>query len=182
MAEVLFLDGPLAGQRREVPERNGEPLWSTFVVESAAGWLPDGAAAVIEATRVEYRFKPNRLSYGPRWVGAIGQRVGDQVVCVQTYSKEGRDEFGAAWLDDRLADYARDSLGQICAEAGLAAAEVHEVWRGTRREARETVRANPEGFPGAIHGLQAADSVEATDGLVFVVHEAVALPAEAVAA
>ncbi|ASR85393.1 hypothetical protein SEA_PHRANK_95 [Mycobacterium phage Phrank] len=187
---VLFLDGPLAGQTREIPTWYDDVPGPYFrVAEQVApiDWSGDAHDLLAPNRTHEYRIKPNRLSYGPRWVGAIGAKVGEQVVCVQPVSDRALSALDLADVEALLTGNAHDSLARTCAAEGLVPAEVHEVWRGTHVEAREVMMRNPGEF-GPMQARAAADSLTGgdpapwLDGMVFVVHEAVALPAEAVRA
>ncbi|QIG61602.1 hypothetical protein SEA_XIMENITA_94 [Mycobacterium phage Ximenita] len=188
--EVLFLDGPLAGRTRTIPTwQDGTPGPEFHVAQQVApiDWSGDEHDLLAPHRTHTYRIKPNRLSYGPRWCGAIGAKVGEQVVCVQPLDRRAVEAIGPADVDALVASQADEALARTCAAEGLVAAEVHEVWRGTRTEAREVMVRNPSEF-GPMQARAAADQLDGSgsdpwlDGMVFVVHEAVAMPAEAVPA
>ncbi|QFG11505.1 hypothetical protein I5G87_gp81 [Mycobacterium phage Ekdilam] len=187
MAEALFLDGPLAGQTRDIPAWRDGSLNDTFHVQrapAAAVWDKGGDPHdVLRPDVVTYRRKPNRLSHGPRWAYALGEKVGDQVVCVVPYTAAGVDALGQDKLDEYVRGNAEAALQRICEAEGLVAVDVMEVFRGTRGDAREAL------YTGGVDGKQwsgAQRAVAATEGLgwfpylegvTFVVYEAVAMPA-----
>ncbi|ASR86365.1 hypothetical protein I5G86_gp14 [Mycobacterium phage DarthP] len=184
---ALFLDGPLAGQTREVPTWRDGGLNDVFYVQrapAAAVWDKSGDPHdVLRPDVVTYRRKPNRLSHGPRWAYALGEKVGDQVVCVFPYSREAVDAMGQEALDEMVRREAQRALERICGSVGLVPVDVMEVFRGTRGEAREAMYRG--GVDGQMHGgaQRAVSACESLgdgpylEGVTFVVHEAVAMPA-----
>ncbi|QFG09279.1 hypothetical protein SEA_GUANICA15_94 [Mycobacterium phage Guanica15] len=172
-ASVMFLDGPLAGRTREVwAHPDGSPV-PYFCVEAGAAWLGLGDSIPVE--RHTYQVKRNRLSYGPQWVGAIGDKVGEQITAVFPYDQRARHSVGADKFDEYLTRNAYDALQRLAKAEGLVAVEVHEVWRGTRAEAREQMMREGK-TPGPDRAIAAADSLGDPASIVFVVHEAVAIP------
>ncbi|QFG08478.1 hypothetical protein I5H09_gp013 [Mycobacterium phage Yunkel11] len=170
-ASVMFLDGPLAGSTREAwahPDGSPGPVYCAL--ESVGFDSPDWPART-----VTYRVKRNRLSYGPQWVGAIGDKVGEQVAAVFPYDQRARHSVGADKFDEYLTRNAYDALQRLAKAEGLVAVEVHEVWRGTRAEAREQMMREGK-TPGPDRAIAAADSLGDPASIVFVVHEAVAIP------
>ncbi|AHB79624.1 hypothetical protein PBI_VALIDUS_94 [Mycobacterium phage Validus] len=180
-AAVLFLDGPLAGRTRELQTygSSDEPGPHFYVREApAADWLArerDPHDSLLDPPTVAYRIKRNRLSYGPKWVGAVGEKVGEQLVTVLPYDQRARESVGADKFDEYITDHAYRAAQRHAAAEGLVAVEVHEVWRGTRAEAAEQMAREGKPVPGA----SALSSVVVDTMLastVFVVHEAVAVP------
>ncbi|QFG09473.1 hypothetical protein I5H08_gp014 [Mycobacterium phage Yuna] len=185
MAEALFLDGPLAGQTRQIPTWGSGQLSSTYLVPEYTGceWTAEDDHAMLRPFAVHtYTRKPNRLSYGPRWAYAIGAKVGEQLVCTVPYTATARESVAVADFDAMVEQNAREGMQRAAEVEGLVAVDIHEVWRGTVAEARETVRRNPEAFGAARAALTAASITDGSPaawlaGLVFVVFEAVAMPA-----
>lgn len=164
---VMFLDGPLAGVTREVPAwRDGAPVPCFYAV------APTSSERI---ETVAYRIKCNRLSYGPRWVGAIGDKVGEQIVTVLPYDERTRHSVGVAGFDEYITRHAHESVQRHAEAEGLVAVEVHEVWRGTQAEAREQMVREGKPVKGAPAFLDALAPVFLSS-TVFVVHEAVAVP------
>lgn len=188
MAEALFLDGPLAGRTHLVPDiRPGGGPSDVFYAETHRPPVWEAGGEVTAPERVTYRLKRNRLSYGPRWVYAMGEKVGDPVVCVMPYTREAAEAMGAEVLDDMIARNAEAALQRLCKAEGLVAVEIIEAFRGTRGEARE-VWMQEQAAKGAAQALAAADSLAPNgepsawlEGVTFVVTEAVAMPPAAAA-
>ncbi|QFG14140.1 hypothetical protein I5G97_gp013 [Mycobacterium phage Curiosium] len=177
-APVMFLDGPLAGTTREVQTwANGE-LSPYFNVATPPKFDPsewrDPPRTMLPETHT-YRIKPNRLSYGPQWVGAIGDKVGEQLVVVLPYDERVRHAVGVDEFEDYIACNAYQGAKCHAEAEGLVAVEVHEVWRGTQAEAREQMVREGKPAPGAPAFL-GVDGPVFPDSTVFVVHEAVAIP------
>ncbi|ARQ95526.1 hypothetical protein I5G81_gp87 [Mycobacterium phage Shandong1] len=175
-ASVLFLDGPLAGQTREVPQSRIGSLPDTIEVAQPRP-LYWQQSHEVEVDRVTYRRKPNRLARGPKWAAALGDKVGEQMVTVLPYDERARECVGADEFDAYVVRHAHEAMRRHAEGVGLVAAEVHEVWRGTRADAAEQMAREGKPVPHV-----ASLSGDALDGLlastVFVVHEAVAMPAD----
>ncbi|QFP94872.1 hypothetical protein SEA_MARSHAWN_86 [Mycobacterium phage Marshawn] len=180
-ARVLFLDGPLAETTRDVPTWQGDNLppqvFNVAVPRpfrvDVSGTVDDPHAALSSHDTITYRIKPNRLPYGPRWVAAIGEKVGEQIVTVHPYQPEARELCGADQFDEYVEGNARKAAQRFAEAEGLRAVELHEVWRGTRAEAHEQMVR--EGKP--VRGVPPLGEGLDMPGVVFVVHEAVAMPA-----
>ncbi|QWK51421.1 hypothetical protein SEA_STINSON_89 [Mycobacterium phage Stinson] len=177
-APVMFLDGPLAGTTREVQTwRNGE-LSPYFNVATPPKFDPTEMRDPHDRLRPEshtYRIKRNRLSYGPQWVGAIGDKVGEQIVHVLPYDERARHCVGVDEFEEYITRNAHAAAQRHAETEGLVAVEVHEVWRGTQAEAREQMVREGKPVQGAPAFLD-ADGPVFLDSTVFVVHEAVAVP------
>ncbi|ADL71174.1 hypothetical protein ANGELICA_85 [Mycobacterium phage Angelica] len=168
---MMFLDGPLAGRTREAwahPDGSPGPVYCAL--ESVSFDSPDWPAR-----RVTYQIKRNRLSYGPQWVGAIGDKVGEQIVTVLPYDERARHAVGVDEFEEYITRNAYQSAQRHAQGEGLVAVEVHEVWRGTQAEAREQMVREGKPVKGAPAFLD-ADGPVFLDSTVFVVHEAVAVP------
>jgi len=85
MAEVRFLDGPLRGQIREIPE--------------LSDGLPRTVHAPARVRFVEYQPKRSFYADGPRWVAAVTPRCGDPVVAVVPFMGEVLDLLPAAAVE-----------------------------------------------------------------------------------
>ncbi|QAX95629.1 hypothetical protein I5H03_gp017 [Mycobacterium phage Nibb] len=179
MAEALFLDGPLAGQVREVPSSHygqvDAPMpGPTFDVETYRGTWADPLSE-----RVTYRLKPNRRAHGPRWVYAAGEKVGDQVVCTQPVHPDTIEAIGADRFEQMIEYNAQKALSSTCSAEGLVVVDVHEVWRGTRRDAiASAYLQNPDGVKAAAALRSVEQLGEFQASLLWVVHEGVAVMPE----
>lgn len=174
----MFLDGPLAGATREVPTWPNGELSPYFNVATLPPFDPSEMRDPHDRLRPEshtYRIKRNRLSYGPQWVGAIGDKVGEQIATVFPYDERARQSVGADKFDEYMTDNAYKSMQRHAATEGLVAVEMHEVWRGTQAEAREQMAREGKPVPG-IPSLVGDDLDLFLASTVFVVHEAVAVP------
>ncbi|AWH13694.1 hypothetical protein SEA_ALISHAPH_81 [Mycobacterium phage AlishaPH] len=176
---MMFLDGPLAGTTREVPTWPNGELAPYFNVATPPKFDPseilDPHAPLARPETHTYRIKCNRLSYGPQWVGAIGDKVGEQIVTVLPYDERARQSVGVDEFEEYITRNAYQSAQRHAGGEGLVAVEVHEVWRGTQAEAREQMVREGKPVKGAPAFL-AADGPVFLDSTVFVVHEAVAVP------
>ncbi|ASR87261.1 hypothetical protein SEA_LASTHOPE_94 [Mycobacterium phage LastHope] len=177
---VMFLDGPLAGTTRDVPTWPNGELSPYFNVATPPPFDPtfspiDPHAPLARPTTHTYRIKRNRLSYGPQWVGAIGDKVGEQLVTVLPYDERARQSVGVDQFEDYIARNAYQSAQRHAEAEGLVAVEVHEVWRGTQAEAREQMAREGKPVQGSPAFL-GADGPVFLPSTVFVVHEAVAVP------
>ncbi|AYR01154.1 hypothetical protein SEA_LEMOND_89 [Mycobacterium phage LeMond] len=175
MAEALFLDGPLAGQVRQVPsahygQGDDERPAFLFDVQTYSGTWDQP-----QRNTVTYRLKPNRLATGPRWAFAVGEKVGEQLVCTQSYSPQMIDEMGADVFEQIVAESAHKALQRAAEAEGLVAVEVHEVWRGTRRDAvASAYLQNPDGIKAAA-ALRSVEGLgEYLASMVWIVFEGVA--------
>ncbi|WNO27571.1 hypothetical protein SEA_AGEOFDAPAGE_92 [Mycobacterium phage Ageofdapage] len=177
-APVMFLDGPLAGTTREVPTwPNGElsPYFNVATPPKLDPAIWDNPPRRILPESHTYRIKRNRLSYGPQWVGAIGDKVGEQIVNVLPYDERARHSVGVDEFEEYITRNAHAAVRRHAEAEGLVAVEVHEVWRGTQAEAREQMVREGKPVQGAPAFL-GADGPVFPDSTVFVVHEAVAVP------
>lgn len=135
MAEVRFLDGPLRGQIRDVPEwPDGQPK----IVHHPRPVTATGFGGV-----VVYRMKPSYYAGGPRWVAAATEHCGDPVAVVVPFARELRD-LGAAF-GELIEGSARAELARACSAQDLVAVEVRELFRGSLVKARRlaTTRNKP---------------------------------------
>ncbi|WEW73735.1 hypothetical protein Nanz197_88 [Mycobacterium phage Nanz197] len=177
-APVMFLDGPLAGTTREVPTWPNGELSPYFNVATPPKFDPTemlDSHAPLRPESHTYRIKCNRLSYGPQWVGAIGDKVGEQIVHVLPYDERARQSVGVDQFEDYITRNAYQGVQRLAEAEGLVAVEVHEVWRGTQAEAREQMVREGKPVQGAPAFL-GVDGPVFLDSTVFVVHEAVAVP------
>ncbi|QJD50491.1 hypothetical protein SEA_CHRIS_89 [Mycobacterium phage Chris] len=176
MAEALFLDGPLAGQTRDVPEAH----YDQHVVPSPSPLFSvqsySGTWDAPHYETVTYRRKPNRLSYGPRWVFAVGDKVGEQVVSCQAFTPEAIESMGVDMFEQMITYQAEKALNATCSAEGLVVAEVHEVWRGSRRDAiASAYLQNPDGVKAAA-ALQSVEQLGPLHAsMLWVVFEGVAV-------
>ncbi|APU93191.1 hypothetical protein SEA_ROSMARINUS_88 [Mycobacterium Phage Rosmarinus] len=176
---VMFLDGPLAGTTREVQTWPNGELAPYFNVATPPKFDPTEMLRdprdMLRPETHTYRIKCNRLSYGPQWVGAIGDKVGEQIVTVLPYDERARQSVGVDEFEEYITRNAYQSAQRHAQGEGLVAVEVHEVWRGTQAEAREQMVREGKPVKGAPVFLD-ADGPVFLDSTVFVVHEAVAVP------
>lgn len=177
-APVMFLDGPLAGTTREVQTWPNGELSPYFNVATPPKFDPsemrEPPRTLLPETHT-YRIKRNRLSYGPQWVGAIGDKVGEQIVTVLPYDERARQGVGVDRFEEYITRNAYQSAQRHAGGEGLVAVEVHEVWRGTQAEAREQMVREGKPVKGAPAFLD-GDGPVFLPSTVFVVHEAVAVP------
>ncbi|AOZ61419.1 hypothetical protein SEA_DRHAYES_88 [Mycobacterium phage DrHayes] len=177
-ASVMFLDGPLAGTVREVPTWPNGELSPYFNVATPPKLDPsvwsDPPRRILPESHT-YRIKRNRLSYGPQWVGALGERVGEQIVAVFPYDERIRHSVGVDQFEDYITRNAHEAVKRLAEAEGLVAVEVHEVWRGTQADAREQMVREGRPVQGAPAFLD-SDGPAFPESTVFVVHEAVAVP------
>ncbi|QJD50390.1 hypothetical protein I5H01_gp017 [Mycobacterium phage MarkPhew] len=175
-SQVIFLDGPLAGQVREVPsahyDQSDEPRPSfLFDVQTYSGtWDAP------QRETVTYRLKPNRLSTGPRWAFAVGEKVGEQVVCTQAFSPDAIEAMGGDHFEQMVTYHAEKALNGTCSAEGLHVAEITEVFRGTRRDAiAAAYLQQPDGIKAAaaLRNVEALGEYLASQ--VWVIHEGVAV-------
>lgn len=190
---VQFLDGPLAGTVREIgADSLGNPKIDriTALKPRPPVWEPETAfPSGPLADHVTYHVKRSMFRGAgrgaPKWAAAIGEKVGDRVQCVQTYTHEART--GIRGFDKLIERNAHDQLARTCAEVGLVPTEVRKAFDGDRRRAEAWV------YPAEMMGAasrygdveQAARAaLVASNGyggwgndLQFVVYTAVAMPA-----
>ncbi|ALF01448.1 hypothetical protein SEA_LILPHARAOH_70 [Mycobacterium phage LilPharaoh] len=177
-APVLFLDGPIANEVREVRtfervDAPGEGMPGVFNVAKSRAVTPlADPHDALAFDHVTYTIKPNRLSYGPRWCAAVGRHVGDQLVVTIPYHPAVPERVGVDTFEDFLTGEADASLQRFAGTEGLQAVEVHEVWRGTRADAQEQLAREGQAAPGPCAALAA----RIDDPMVYVVFEAVAMP------
>ncbi|AEL19729.1 hypothetical protein SEA_EDUGATOR_78 [Mycobacterium phage Edugator] len=185
---VQFLDGPLAGQQRTVrAEPNGRPTIDriTAAVPRPVMWVDEEDLKRPAGNTVTYTIKRSRFRRGPKWVAALGEKVGDRVQAVQIYSLEARRAMGWDAFSKIVERYARDALTRTCAEAGLVPDDVHKVFDGSRRDAEGRIGPWP-----SLHEFEQEEAARAAlavarehhtygDELQYVVFHAVAMPAPA---
>ncbi|QAY02819.1 hypothetical protein SEA_SHAOBING_88 [Mycobacterium phage Shaobing] len=182
-ASVLFLDGPLAGQTRDVATWRGNvvPPDAFYAVrprpDMFARQLVDEHDTLVQHETITYRLKRNRLPYGPRWAYALGEKVGEQIVTVVPYLPAAREAVGGPEFEGYVSRHAHEAMQRHAASVGLVAMHVHEVWRGTRAEAREQMEREGKHVPGVPVFDSAGLDVMLAE-TVFVVHEGVAMPEE----
>ncbi|AVR77074.1 hypothetical protein SEA_LESTON_82 [Mycobacterium phage Leston] len=191
---VQFLDGPLAGQVKQVAaDHSGRPRWDGFV----AAVQPE---VTFNAFLTDEPLRPDYVTYTikrstfhgagrrrPAWVATIGDKVGERVQCVQMYTEEARAGMGSVF-DEMVERNARAALERTCAEAGLIPDDVRKVFDGGRRYAEGWVYPRPAGpyydVEDAARAVLDASETLGPNGahLQFIVYHAVAMPAPAPAA
>ncbi|UEM46472.1 hypothetical protein SEA_INVICTUSMANEO_78 [Mycobacterium phage InvictusManeo] len=185
---VQFLDGPLAGQQRAVrAEPNGRPAFDRIAAPtpSPAMWGNVEDLKRPAGNTVTYTIKRSRFRRGPKWVAALGEKVGDRVQAVQIYSLEARRAMGWDAFSKIVERHARDALTRTCAEAGLVPDDVHKAFDGSRRDAVAWLHSacGPYDFEqeeAAKAALEVAREHHTYgDELQYVVYHAVAMPAPA---
>ncbi|AFN37776.1 hypothetical protein FGG44_gp88 [Mycobacterium phage MacnCheese] len=160
MAEVAFLDGPLRGRTQTVPGDQPRPSLDVCHVEPRevvyAADEPKGLAFDIERKVLTYRVFRSPYLAGPRWVAAMGERVGQTVLCVVPFTDYAARNLAAS-IDEILSELATERLRQMCVAEGLVAVEIRERWRGTLAEAKTAAHPYAEGGPNPL--AQAAEQL-----------------------
>lgn len=181
MAEVLFLDGPLRGQIRDVSVVHAWMDCCTISDSDMAQFALefDGPLAA-EPRRevVRYWFKKNYHRHGPVWAAAVGKHVGSPITCVVPMMF---DASNAVLAEGYARDAALKQIIATCAADGLVPVEFREEWRGTAEDARRLLT-DPDARELCGRVVSAAGAVveDAVPGSVFFVFEAVAaVPDEA---
>uniref|UniRef100_A0AAU8GSB7 Uncharacterized protein n=1 Tax=Mycobacterium phage Pharb TaxID=3136626 RepID=A0AAU8GSB7_9VIRU len=139
--EVAFLDGPLRGRTQvladdtratfDVVHLTGGPDFSR-AHEDVLAWLDRDQQ---RRKLVTYRLFRSPYLAGPRWCGAVGEKVGQTVMCVVPFTEFAARNMAAS-LDEILAELATERLRQTCAAEGLVADEIRERFRGSLAEAQ----------------------------------------------
>lgn len=178
---VQILDGPLAGRIQQVPAHVDRIVAAQ---RQPTTWVPE-TDQTVPIGHVTYRVKRSAFrSAGrttPKWVAAIGDKVGDRVQCVQAYTHEART--GIHRFGELIERNARDQLARTCAEVGLVPTEVRKVFDGTHRFAESLVYpqwpdvGDTELQRAAEAVLRMPDAYQHGPEVSFVVYNAVAMPA-----
>ncbi|AIM50419.1 hypothetical protein PBI_OMNICRON_86 [Mycobacterium phage Omnicron] len=183
---VLFLDGPLAGQERQVQaDATDRPKYDLIeaLQQPTPQWDADDASPVLPSSTVTYRVKRSRFRRGPKWVAALGEKVGERVQCVQVYTLEARQAMGVDVFNKIVERHAREALARTCAEVGLVPDDVHKAFAGSLQDAESWLGPWPKPYEfeqedAARTVLQfARDHRGGCTDLQYVVYHAVAMPA-----
>ncbi|BBC43365.1 hypothetical protein [Mycobacterium phage Y10] len=133
MTLIRFLDGPLAGEVRDMPAPIGGWARVQQITSDPRDLFREGAE--LQTRIVEYVVKRNPYDEpGVPHVGAIGEKVGEKVRVVLTTTKEALAHFGR----DTIEHHAMTEFARACGEFGLVPSCVRKVFEGTRRDAMST--------------------------------------------
>ncbi|WNM69030.1 hypothetical protein SEA_TRIBLETROUBLE_89 [Mycobacterium Phage TribleTrouble] len=156
MAEIAFLDGPLRGRTQTVPGDQPRPWFDVcHLTADPDGPVPGDVGADVLAwlerdqrrrKMVTYRVFRSPYLAGPRWCAAIGEKVGQTVLCVVPFTDFAARHL-AGGIDHILSELATERLRQMCVAEGLVAAEIRERFRGSLAEAKAAAHPCAEGGP-----------------------------------
>ncbi|ASR84831.1 hypothetical protein SEA_HURRICANE_87 [Mycobacterium phage Hurricane] len=154
--EVAFLDGPLRGRVQTIDDDAArwdrlDVCYLADDVEQPAGQTVDDALSWLEREQqrrrvVTYRIFRSPYLAGPRWVAAVGAKVGQTVMCVVPFTDYAARNFRGS-IDEILSELAAERLRQLCVAEGLVAEEIRERFRGSLAEAQAAAQPTADGGP-----------------------------------